>query len=76
MNLPEPNSFANRVKRARLLKGLTQNEVAKKLKLRVSTVANWETQIAEPFPRNLAALAKLLDVSIEWLASGDTPANL
>jgi len=71
MKLPEPDTFANRVKRARILKGLTQQGVAKKIFVALTTVANWEAGIAEPYPGNLAALAKTLDVSIEWLLKGD-----
>ena len=56
------------IKTARLSKKLTQEEVAEKLGVSVTTVSNWETGINNPSLPKAAAMADMLGVSIDRLA--------
>ena len=52
---------------ARIKKGLTQTELARKLKVNQSTVGCWEIGVNFPKASNLRKLSKLLDLSIDDL---------
>lgn len=54
-------------KKARLKAGMTQADVAKKLKVDRSTVAKWEAGEALPNASKLPALAKIFKCSIDTL---------
>ena len=47
--------------------GLSQEEVALKIRVSTKTLANWENNIGEPSIQNLKDFAKLFDVSIDEL---------
>lgn len=65
MNLKE------RIRLARTQRGLTQKELSDNLGLRRSAVANWESSGgSSPSSDRMAGLARALDVSYEWLATG------
>ena len=64
-------SSAIRVRQARRRAGLSQQGLAQALGVRRSAVSNWESSNAvTPTMENLVALAKLCDVSLEWLGTG------
>ena len=60
----------NRIKMARLEKGWSQAELARRMFITQSSVAEWESGRKAPHTKNLARLAMLLGVSVEWLATG------
>lgn len=59
-----------RIRKARLLKGLSQTVLSSKLKVSRSAVANWESGNTAPSTAHLAQLSLATDVSHEWLATG------
>ena len=62
--------IAERLKRAREARGLTQGQVAARVELDQSTVAHWERGKSRPSPEKLDRLAPLLGVDAEWLLFG------
>lgn len=56
-----------RIKECREALGITQKELAKRLAIIQSIVANWESETALPRSRDLPALAKALNVEISDL---------
>ncbi|TCP62200.1 helix-turn-helix protein [Rhodovulum bhavnagarense] len=76
---PEPGSdwysedtatFGDRVAGAREALGLTRSELAKRMGVKLKTVAGWEEDLAEPRANKLQMLAGVLNVSIMWLLNG------
>lgn len=59
--------FAKRLKEERQALELSQDDVARKLGIKRSTYAHYETGVAFPDLRRLATLATLLDVSADYL---------
>lgn len=71
--------IAERVRDARLLRGMTKAQLASASGLSSSYLAQLENPgagatIKEPGATKLSALASALDVPLEWLASGAGPA--
>ena len=66
-------TFGDRLAGAREAAGLTQEELAQRLGVRLSTLEAWEDDMAEPRGNRLQMLAGLLNVSLTWLltAEGD-----
>ncbi|MBE6135754.1 MAG: helix-turn-helix transcriptional regulator [Erysipelotrichaceae bacterium] len=56
-----------RLRELRNKSGLTQNEIASKLKVSGQTILNWENGIYEPKINQLIELADLFNVSIDYL---------
>ena len=78
--LPEDNWFAaevatfgDRLAGAREAQGLSQEDLALRLGVRLTTLQAWEDDLAEPRGNRLQMLAGLLNVSLTWLltAEGD-----
>lgn len=66
-----PNHLANRIRRARRRKGMTQAELASQLKVSRSAVGNWESPTGiMPSTTRMITIALVTDVSFEWLATG------
>jgi len=63
------NSLASRLKHARELRGLTQGQLAAAAKCAQSTIGNVEAGTRLSL-RGLVTVARVLDVSPEWLAEG------
>lgn len=64
-------TVADRIRKARRLAGITQLQLAEKIGLQRSSVANWESNAGNmPSGDRLARLAKVCKVSYEWLATG------
>lgn len=57
----------NLIKTARNKAGLTQTELARKLKVSQSTVCCWEVGRAIPRPKSLVELCRLIDIPVETL---------
>jgi transcriptional regulator with XRE-family HTH domain len=66
-------TFPERAKTARLLRGISQRELAKEMRLPHRTICRWETGQSKPFPSNSKDLAKALRVSLRWLITGQDP---
>lgn len=60
-------TFAQKLKDARQQAGYSQEELAGKLSVSRSAVAKWEADKGMPDIENLRAIAKLLNVSIDYL---------
>lgn len=69
----EVATFGDRLADAREAAGLTQEELAQRLGVRLTTLQNWEDDLAEPRGNRLQMLAGMLNVSLAWLitAEGD-----
>jgi transcriptional regulator with XRE-family HTH domain len=66
-------TFGDRLAGAREAAGLTQEALAQRLGVRLTTLQNWEDDLAEPRGNRLQMLAGMLNVSLTWLltAEGD-----
>jgi transcriptional regulator with XRE-family HTH domain len=63
------NTFAERLKSARLAVGLSQTELARLAKISTGAIGNYEAGTRDN-PRELFALSAALGVNPEWLQSG------
>ncbi|MGA0541481.1 helix-turn-helix domain-containing protein [Neotabrizicola sp. VNH66] len=70
---PDVATFGDRLAGAREAAGLTQEELATRLGVRLTTLQAWEDDLAEPRGNRLQMLAGMLNVSLAWLltAEGD-----
>jgi len=67
-----PRAVGERLKKARLDKGYTQEQIVQKLGYRaVSTVSSHECGTRMPRPEELNSLAILYGVSVDWLFTGE-----
>jgi transcriptional regulator with XRE-family HTH domain len=66
-------TLGDRLAGAREAAGLTQEELAQRLGVRLTTLQAWEEDMAEPRGNRLQMLAGMLNVSLTWLimAEGD-----
>jgi transcriptional regulator with XRE-family HTH domain len=70
-------NFAYRIRCARTFAKLTQTELAAKLGVRRTAVAQWEQVVGtKQTMRNLTQLAIVTEVRFEWLATGRGPIRL
>lgn len=82
MFAPGMSTVAQRLKIARERAGLSQSELARQLGITSQSVNIWESGKTRPSRDNLAALARLTNVSVHWLLLGEelqeqaTTANL
>ncbi|MEM7686522.1 MAG: helix-turn-helix domain-containing protein [Paracoccaceae bacterium] len=65
------STFGDRLARAREFSGMTQAQLARRLGVKTTTIANWEYDRSEPRANRLQMLSGLLNVSIVWLMSGE-----
>ena len=64
-------TFGDRVAGARDALGMSQEELARRLGVKLKTVHAWEDDLAEPRANKLQMLAGVLNVSIMWLLTGE-----
>jgi transcriptional regulator with XRE-family HTH domain len=66
-------TLGDRLAGAREAAGLTQEDLAQRLGVRLTTLQAWEEDMAEPRGNRLQMLAGMLNVSLTWLimAEGD-----
>ncbi|WP_420548864.1 prephenate dehydratase [Curvivirga sp.] len=62
-----------RIKQSRKKRRLSQHDLAEKIGVSHSTLNRWEAGHREPKRDHLEALARELDISVEWLMFGDVP---
>ena len=67
---PDAATFGDRVAGARQAAGLTQEELAARLGVRLDTVEAWEDDRDEPRSNKLSMMAGVLNVSLPWLLTG------
>ena len=63
-------TVAKRISRCRKDKGLSQEYIAEVLEVSRQTGSKWETGVVVPDTYNMVKLAKLFDVSVEYLTCG------
>ena len=68
---PEATTFGDRLSGAREEAGMTQEELAERLGVKVKTLVSWEDDFAEPRANRLSMIAGLLNVSLTWLLTGE-----
>ena len=66
-----PGTPAHRLRETRERRGLTQAKLAALMGVTRPLIAQWETGFRHPSIETLQRLAKILDVSYEWLAFGN-----
>ncbi|MCR5517747.1 MAG: helix-turn-helix domain-containing protein [Lachnospiraceae bacterium] len=69
-------TFGEKLKEARKKAGLSQEELASRMCVSRSAVAKWETDKGVPDVENLKTMAKLMDVSIDYLLDDGTKLDL
>lgn len=69
-------TFGEKFKEARKKTGLSQEELAEIIGISRAAVAKWETDKGLPDIENLKAIAKLLDVSIDYLLDDGSTIDL
>ena len=67
----ESATFGDRLAGARDAVGLTQDEFARRLGIKLKTIEAWENDMSEPRANRLQMMAGLLNVSIRWLLTGE-----
>ncbi|MCM3274287.1 helix-turn-helix domain-containing protein [Paenibacillus elgii] len=60
-------TFAKNLRKVRTRKGLTQIQLAERLRVNNATISKWESSNYEPNLEQLVSISKELDVSIDWL---------
>ena len=68
---PDATTFGDRVAGAREQGGMTQEEMAKRLGVKIKTLKDWEDDLSEPRANKLSMMAGLLNVSLRWLITGE-----
>lgn len=69
-------TIGDRIRALRTEKGMTQGDLAKVADVSIAAVSKWEKNQAEPKGNSLSALATTLDVSMEFLVSGENAADI
>ena len=69
-------TFGEKLKEVRKKTGLTQEELAELIGISRAAVAKWETDKGLPDIENLKAIARLLDVSIDYLLDDGSSIDL
>lgn len=65
-------NLAERIRRARRLSGISQAELARRVRISPSAVAQWEQAKATiPSLSHLIEISKVASVSLEWLLTGE-----
>ena len=68
---PDKATFGDRLVAASEKSNLSQQDLAKRLGVKNSTIKSWENDNSEPRANRLSMLAGLLNVSITWLISAE-----
>lgn len=63
-------TFGDRVAAAREYLSMSEEDLAKRLGIKVETIRKWENDLAEPRANKLQMLSGILNVSLRWLLTG------
>lgn len=66
----EAATFGDRLAAAREQAGLTQEDLAKRVGVKLATLEAWEQDLKEPRANRLSMLAGMLNISLSWLLTG------
>lgn len=69
--LPE-GTLAERIRKARVLHGLSQSDLARKLEVAPGSVSTWESGKRRPSDEIKLRLADLFQVTLDWLMGRST----
>jgi transcriptional regulator with XRE-family HTH domain len=65
-------TFGQRLQQARNKKNMTQTVLANQIKVSSQKIiSNWEKDVAKPEMDTLIVVAQILEVSIDWLLTGE-----
>ena len=67
---PDMDTIGGRLFRGRDASGLTAEELAWRLGVKVATVNNWERDRSQPSAHRLSTLCGILNVSLSWVLHG------
>lgn len=67
---PDMDTIGGRLFRARDAAGLTADELAWRLGVKVATVNNWERDRSQPSAQRLSMVCGILNVSLSWILHG------
>lgn len=67
----EVATFGDRLAAAREAAGMTQETLAKRMGIKLTTLRRWEDDFAEPRANKLSMISGLLGVSMPWLITGE-----
>lgn len=68
---PDMATFGDRLTGAREAAGMTQEQLARRVGVKLATLKGWEEDAAEPRANKLSMLSGLLNVSMVWLMTGE-----
>lgn len=68
----ELNGFPKRLRLARLRKDLSQGKLAQLVELHFNQISRYEKGVSQPSAENIEKLARILDVSSDYLINGET----
>lgn len=60
-----------RIREAREQRDLTQERLARMAEVSLVTVSRWERDKHKPFPKQMAAIAEVLGVDVDWLTQDE-----
>lgn len=69
------NSLADKIKQLRIKSGMTQTQLANKLKISPSTVGMYEQGRRKPDNKTLSKICKIFDASGDYMLDLDKPCN-
>ena len=69
-------TIGNRISSLRKAQQISQEEIADKIGVSRQSVSKWETDACAPDAYNLIALAKALNTSVEYIATGQTSEDI
>ncbi|WP_177179384.1 helix-turn-helix domain-containing protein [Aliiroseovarius sediminilitoris] len=67
----EAATFGDRLAGAREAVGLSQDDLARRIGVKLKTLRGWEDDLNEPRANKLQMLSGLLNVSLRWLLTGE-----
>lgn len=68
---PEATTFGDRLSGAREASGMSQEELSRRMGIKLKTLRNWEQDLSEPRANKLSMMAGMLNVSLLWLLTGE-----
>jgi len=71
---PRPNTFSARILTSRHALGMSKSALAREVGVSPTCIWNWEEGNTEPRADNMSALARALQVSVNFLEGGSEPA--